>query len=177
MQLLFKLKDWKDGNKLLFYNRWVALLGIFRKQKEKGKSALVPKAIIHSLTKRPQKFLEIFRRLHFPFSREICDFILHSRASAYRFIYLLITNRFCSQSPGPGLFFSVNRSVKSSPLACISASIHWLTACLDLMMVQPMQRLVARTDTTPPHPPIPSLPSTSVSMVKDLYKSWRIRFQ
>lgn len=56
------------------------------------------------LTQRFQEILEIFRRLHFPFSWEICDLLLHFDASSLRdyyylfFIFLQIRSRWWLQA-------------------------------------------------------------------------------
>lgn len=130
-----------------------------------------------ALSKVPRSFpktsFSIFQRNRWLYSPFLCKHL----QKLILLDYQRIINLFWSQSLF--LYMSV---LPCSPVgkvvssACIWASIHWLTARLDLMPVQPMQKPVAGRD-FPPRSPIPSLPSTSVSMVKDLDKSWRIHFQ
>lgn len=99
---------------------------------------------MHALTQRFQKFLKVFRGLHFPFPWEIGHFILHfSARKLHRWLFFLIyfyvqvrSWPLAADASSPlGICASlspVNRPVKSSPPPASAPPSHWLTARLGI---------------------------------------------
>lgn len=116
------------------------------------------------LTQRLQKLLKVFRRLHSPFSWEVCNFSFHFAPPSSFFTAEVMFADLMQNSV-------VAFSELFSSSVCICASFHWLPARLNLMLVQPMLRLVAGRDSPPSPLPTSSFPALTAPLHHRLWQS------